>query len=117
MLIELRIIMLVVVVVMLVFFISMLRKQKLELKYCLLWIFSLIGVAVFAVFPQLLDMLSSLLGIATPVFTLFLICIAFLTCICIGLTIVVSRLTSRLDKLTQNIAIAECEIEQDSKKK
>jgi len=106
--------MLVIIIIMMFFFISMLRKQKLELKYCLVWIFSLLGVAVFVAFPQLLDMLSELLGIATPVFTLFLICIAFLACICIGLTVVVSRLSSRLNKLTQNIAIAECELDQNN---
>jgi hypothetical protein len=43
---------------------------------------------------------------------LFIVCIAFLACICISLTIVVSRLSERLRKLTQNIAI--CEYENDS---
>jgi len=60
-------------------------------------------------------MLSSLLGIATPVFTLFLICIAFLTCICISLTIVVSRLSDRIRKLAQNIAILESKDGKDIK--
>jgi len=107
MLIELRLIMIAVIVVLLVFFIVLLRKQKLDLKYCLVWIFSLLGISVFCAFPGLLDRLSELLGISTPVFTLFLICIAFLTCICISLTIVVSRLSDRLRTLTQNIAISE----------
>jgi len=107
MLVELRIIMIVVIIVLLVFFISMLRKKKLDLKYCLVWMFSLIGVAVFSAFPGLLDWLSGLLGIHTPVFTLFMLCIAFLTCICISLTVVVSRLSERLRTLTQNIAITE----------
>ena len=109
MLIELRLIMLVIVVVLVVFFITMLRKKKLDLKYCLVWLLALFGVALFCAFPAWLDSLSALLGIAVPVFTLFLVCIAFLTCICISLTIVVSRLSDRLRKLTQNIAILECE--------
>jgi len=109
MLIELRLIMTVIIACLLIFFISMLRKKKLELKFCLIWIVALIGLAIFAIFPQLLDVLSTLLGIATPVFTLFLICITFLTCICISLTIVVSRLSDKLRKLTQNIAILERE--------
>lgn len=113
MLIELRIMMVIVIACLFVFFIRMLHKQKLELKYCLIWIFALLGVAVFVVFPPLLDTLSSLLGIATPVFTLFLICIAFLTCVCISLTVVVSRLSARVRKLTQNIAITERESEKN----
>jgi hypothetical protein len=101
--------MLVIIVALFVFFITMLRKKKLDLKYCLVWLIALLGVALFCAFPTWLDSLSGLLGIAVPVFTLFLICIAFLTCICISLTIVVSRLSDRLRKLTQNIAILECE--------
>ena len=109
MLIELRIVMSVILVVLFVFFINMLRKQKLNLKYCLVWLLGLMGLAVFCIFPGLMDILSDLLGIGTPTNTFFLICIAFLACICISLTIVVSRLSDRLRKLTQNIAIMESE--------
>jgi len=116
MLIELRIIMLIIITLLFIFFISMLRKQKLNLKYCLIWIFGLLGIAVFCIFPGLLDSLSNLLAIATPVFTLFMICIAFLTCICISLTIVVSRLSDRLRTLTQNIAISEYKNSKNSHK-
>ena len=117
MLIELRIIMLIVILALFVFFISLLRKKKLDLKYCLVWIFALVGVAVFVAFPPLLDWLSDLLGIGIPVNTLFLVCIAFLTCICISLTIVVSRLSDRLRKLTQNIAIMGLESVQNVESK
>jgi hypothetical protein len=108
--------MLVVIVIMFVFFIILLRKQKLELKYCLIWIVALIGIAVLCIFPPLLDKISYLLGIDTPVNTLFLICIAFLACICISLTVVVSSLSDQLRKLTQNIAIYEFEISQQNVK-
>jgi len=117
MLIELRLIMLVIIVILLIFFISMLRRKKLDLKYCLLWLIGLFGVAVFCAFPGLLDSLSNLLGIGVPVNTLFLVCIAFLTLICISLTIVVSRLSDKLRRLTQNIAIVEKEAQTDEKRK
>jgi len=106
----LRIIMLVIIFALFVFIISMLRSKKLELRYCLVWVFALLGIAVLCIFPQLLDWLSERLGIIEPVNTLFLVCIAFLACICISLTIVVSRLSDRLRKLTQNIAIMESEL-------
>jgi len=109
MLIELRLIMLVIIVALLIFFISMLRTKKLDLKYCLIWLFALFGIALFCAFPTWLDSLSDLLGIGVPVNTLFLVCIAFLTCVCISLTIVVSRLSDKLRKLSQNIAIIESE--------
>jgi len=101
--------MLIIIVALFIFFIVMLRRQKLDLKYCLVWIFALLGITVLCIFPGLLDSLSVLLGIDVPVNTLFLVGIAFLACICISLTIVVSRLSARLRKLTQNIAILEFE--------
>jgi len=106
--------MLVVIVSLFVFFIYMLRRKKLDIKYCLIWLFSLLGVAVFCAFPGLLDSLSELLGIGVPVNTLFLVCIAFLSCICISLTIVVSRLSFLLRQLTQNIALMEFEARKDN---
>ena len=108
-LIELRLIMIAIIIVLFIFIISMLRKQKMELKYCLLWIAALLGIMTLCIFPNLLDKLSELLGIGVPVNALFLVCIAFLACICISLTVVVSRLSDRLRKLTQNIAILEVE--------
>ena len=117
MFIELRVIMLVIIVIMLIFFITMLRKQKLDLKYCLVWLFGLFCIAVVCIFPGLLEYLSGLLGIEVPVNALFLICIAFLACISISLTVVVSRLSARLRKLTQNIAILECEARKDNDSK
>ena len=109
MLIELRLTIIVIIIALLAFFVILLRRQTLDLKYCLVWIFALLGVAVFVIFPQLLGGLTKLLGIEVPVNTFYLICIAFLTCICISLTIVVSRLSNRLRELTQNIAIMESE--------
>ena len=106
---ELRLLMLAIIIVSLVFIVSMLRRKQLDMRYSLVWIFGLLGIAVFCIFPWLLFLASGILGIETPVNTLFLICIAFLACICISLTIVVSRLSNRLKQLTQNIAIAEKE--------
>ena len=109
MLIELRISMLVIIAALFVFIIALLRKQKLDLKYCIVWIIALLGIAALCISPPLLDRLSVLFGIDIPVNTLFMVCIAFLACICISLTVVVSRLSDRLRKLTQNIAILEGE--------
>ena len=111
MLLELRIGMLVIIAALFMFFIYMLRSRKLDIKYCLIWIFALLGIAAFCAFPQLLSALSRMLGILTPVNMLFLICIAFLALICVSLTVTVSRLSERLKKLTQNVAIQEFENE------
>jgi len=106
---ELRVLVLIVILILFVFFFKMLQKQKLDLKYCLIWMFALVGIAIFCIFPSLMMHVSNLLAIGSAANTLFLICIAFLASICVSLTIVVSRLSSRMRKLTQNIAILELE--------
>lgn len=109
MLFELRMLTLAAVAVIFAVIIILLRRQRLELKYCLIWLTALIGIALFCTFPSLLNRLSNLFGVETPVNMLFLICIVFLACISINLTVIVSGLSYRLRELTQNIAIMEFE--------
>lgn len=102
---QLQYFLIVVIIILFVFFINLLRKRKLDLKYSLIWIIALLGIGIFVIFPKLIEEISNLLGIYDPMNALFFICIAFLTCICVSLTVVVSRLSERLRRLTQEIAI------------
>jgi hypothetical protein len=98
----------VTIIVLFIFFINLLRQHKLDFKYCLVWIFSLLGLSVFCIKPEFIDRISKILGVQNPMNTMFFICIFFLTCICISLTVVISHLSSRIRQLTQNITIKEC---------
>ena len=122
MLLSLRISALVLIVILAIFFVLMLRKKKLDLKYCLVWLFGLFVLAIFCIFPGLLAMVTSVLGLTLSVNAFFLMCIVFLGCISISLTIVVSRLSSKLHILAQDMAIlknertnesAECSLDTD----
>ncbi|MDR2572637.1 MAG: DUF2304 domain-containing protein [Oscillospiraceae bacterium] len=115
MLIELRLIVLAMIVAFVIFFIGMLRKRKLDLKYCIVWLIALLGMTVYCISPQLLRSFADLLGITTSVNALFLVCIAFLAFICINLTITVSKLSEKIKKLTQNVAIKEFEEKEKDK--
>ena len=108
--IRLQIIMLGVILIVFILLISLLRKRSLHLKYSLVWLFCLFGVALLCIFPGLLAKISVLLGIETPVYSLFMICIVILTAVCISLTVAVSRLSDRFRILSQNIAIKEKDI-------
>ncbi|MDR1001576.1 MAG: DUF2304 domain-containing protein [Clostridiales bacterium] len=107
----------VVVVIIFLFLLNLLRKRNIELKYCLVWLIGLISLAVIDLFPGLLYALAGLLGIETPVNALFAICIVFLALVCVSLTVVVSRLSDRLRKLVQNIAIKEKEMADELRQK
>jgi hypothetical protein len=107
--IKLQLFLIAFVVVLLALFVYMLIRRKLDVKYCLVWLFSIVVMLVFCIFPGLLDSLSALLGIATPMNALFFLCIVFLACVCISLTVVVSRLSARLRTLVQNLAVEEAQ--------
>ena len=47
------------------------RKQKLGLRYALLWILLSVSILVMGCFPQLITVVSRLCGIQTPVNMLF----------------------------------------------
>jgi hypothetical protein len=103
-----------VIIALVVFFVYLLRKKKLDLKYSLVWIACLLVMAVLVIFPGALQSMAALLSIQTPMYTLFFVSIAVLGCICLSLTVVVSRLSDRLRTLTQNLAIKEKENEKSS---
>lgn len=55
------------------FIINLLRKNKLELKYALLWMLSGLFMIIVLVFPEFFLQLSSAIGIVEPVNMIFLL--------------------------------------------
>lgn len=92
--------------------VNMIRKRSLELKYALAWIFVLAMVLVVDLVPAILNVLSFLFGIATPVNTLFLLAFCFSIVLIFILTVAVSRLSERIRQLSQAVALNEARIQQ-----
>ena len=99
--------------------VNMIRKKSLELAYALSWLFVLLAVAVFAAFPRLMVVLAHFLGIDSPVNMIFFLGFCFSLVIIFTLTVSLSRMSIRIRKLTQIIALNEDRIkdlEQNQKK-
>ena len=86
---------------------AMLRKELLELKYTLLWIFAGISMVIISLFPEVFFVLTKLIGIIEPVNGLFFMGIFFSLLITFSLTIALSRQSERARKLAQEIALLE----------
>ena len=82
-------------------------RKKLNLKYSLVWLFALITMLVVTIFPQIIDIVSYLIGIAAPVNTVFLFCGMFMVLILITLTFIVSHMNKRIYRMSQHIALLE----------
>ncbi|MFJ8421377.1 DUF2304 domain-containing protein [Bacillus wiedmannii] len=114
--IRLQILIILGVIVGLIIFTNLVRKEKLELKYVLTWYGVLIGILMIGIFPKSIDVVSYLLGVATPINALFFLGFLFVTCVLFFLTVVVSRSSIRIKELTQVIAIYQHENEKMKRK-
>lgn len=96
--------------------IAMVRKRKLELKYALSWLLAIVFVLILDCFPVLLSKLSVFLGIWAPVNMIFFLGFCFSLMIIFVLTVTISRMSERIRKLSQAVALHEEKIEPLMKK-
>ena len=91
---------------------NMIRNNKLELKYAMSWFVLGIGVLLFGCFPSLTSWLAGVLGIGTPVNMLFFAGFCFALVVIFSLTMAVSRLSNKVKKLAQELALLQKEREE-----
>ncbi|HBC2035026.1 TPA: DUF2304 domain-containing protein [Clostridium perfringens] len=94
-----------------IYIIGMINKEKLELKYALTWLFSSLILIIIAMFPPILDWISTILHILSPVNALFLIMIFFLLVIIFTLTIALSKSKKQIIAISQEVGILKEKIE------
>lgn len=85
------------------------RNKGIELRYSLLWLLLGVGVIFFACFPQMTQWLSHKLGISQPMNMLFFAGFCFLLPIVFSLSVAVSKLSNKVKRLTQEVALLEGE--------
>lgn len=97
--------------------INMVRRRRLELKYALSWLIAIVFVLVLDCFPSLLTRISRILGIWAPVNMIFFLGFCFSLLIIFTLTVTLSRMSERIRKLSQAVALNEEKIEKLMKEK
>lgn len=84
---------------------NLVRVRRLELKYALIWFLVGVLVILFAANKDWLQGMSRLLGIELPINMLFFMGFIFVLMIIFTQTIVISNLTRRVKRLTQEVGI------------
>lgn len=97
--------------------VNMIRRRRLELKYALSWLMAIVFVLVLDCFPTLLTRISRMLGIWAPVNMIFFLGFCFSLLIIFTLTVTLSRMSERVRKLSQAVALNEEKIEKLMKEK
>ena len=90
-------------------------KNKLNIKYSMVWIMWSLLSLVMAIFPQTFYEFSKLLGIELPVNAVFLIMIGLLYGLTFYVYIAISKHNNELIKLTYEVAVLKDKIEKLSK--
>lgn len=109
---KIQIIIGIILIVSLMAIINMIRKRRLELKYALSWLVAIAFVLVLDCFPSLLNKISRILGIWAPVNMIFFLGFCFSLMIIFVLTVTLSRMSERVRKLSQAVALNEEKIEE-----
>jgi len=89
----------------LVFIVRLVRRHGLRTKYSLLWISVGVALATLAVFPDLLTIVSELLGIYYPPATLLLLAVGFLFLVVVHFSWELSRSEERIRVLAEELAL------------
>lgn len=86
------------------------RRRKLKEKYAILWIFLGSITFILAVFDNILNSITHLLGIQLPINTVFFFGIFFIILINLHFSLVISNLSEQNKKIAQKLALLEAEI-------
>ncbi|NOV03351.1 DUF2304 domain-containing protein [Paenibacillus planticolens] len=87
--------------------VELIRRQKLQEQYAILWLLLGFIMALFSLFPSLLDQLSTKLHIHYAPSLLFLVGLLFSLAFIMHLTLVISKLHRKLTRLVQEVALLQ----------
>lgn len=114
---KLQIIIGILIVLAFIFIVNMVRKRALELKYALSWFLLLLGVGILDCIPQAMNKIAKVLGIYDPVNMIFFIGFIFAIVILFILTVTLSRMSTRIRKMAQIVAMMNDYQGEDKNKK
>jgi hypothetical protein len=87
------------------FILELVRRRQLRAKYAGLWLVLGTGMAILAVFPELVDRTADWLGVADPPNLLFFVAILVLLGVIVQLSFELSRVEEHVRTLVEEVAM------------
>ena len=106
---EIKLLAIAFILVLMFFITHFVKKNKMSIKYSIVWYLSLIILAIFTIFPNILGWATNLIGIEVSSNFIFAFMLGVLFIICISLTIIVSNDQERIRVLIQEVSILNSE--------
>ncbi len=86
---------------------DLVRRRRLLERYALVWLAVTVALIVLSVWGQVLDGISSLIGIAYPPTALFVIAFGFVIFLLLHFSVAVSKLSDQTRVLAQQLSLLE----------
>lgn len=90
----------------------LIKKQKMEVKYSIIWLAFSFVMIVFAVCPYLVFIFSDIVRIIDPVNFIFMVQIVFILLILLSVSAVISGFSHKIKRLAQANALLEKRVRQ-----
>ena len=114
---EIQIMAIIFILILMIVITHFVKKNKMSIKYSIVWYLSLIILAIFSIFPNILGWATKLIGIEVSSNFIFAFMLGVLFIICISLTIIVSNDQERIRVLIQEVSILNSESERRNDKR
>lgn len=106
----------IVSILFMIFIILLVRNNKLEEKYSILWLIFAIIILILTIFPKIIDAIAKFFGVYYSPSLLFLIGFVVLALYVIHISIVLTTQNKKIVKLVQEHAILQDEFNQIKQK-
>ncbi len=106
-----------IAVIFIIYIFVIIKKKEFTVEESIFWVFGAIFTLILAIFPKLIDKVSSLLHIAYPPSLLFLIAIIFLLFVNFRETKKIEKQKEKIMELAQRLSILEYEVDSLKKEK
>lgn len=103
----LRIVLFIAIILFFFIVIYLLKKNRLALRYTLLWLAMAFIMLILVIFPQLLEFARQILGFESGMNALYVLAIGYAIVMLMALTSIVSHQSDRIKGLVQDNAILE----------
>jgi len=94
------------------FVLELVRRRRLREEYSWLWLLTAGVMVLLAVWYRLLVVITQLVGAVTPLNTLLLCAVLFLFAIAVHYSVIISRLTTQVKNLAQELALLASRVEE-----
>lgn len=97
--------------VVFILLLELLRRRQLREEYAWLWLVTGVGMIALVAWPQLLGVITRAIGAVAPLTTLLIFSTLFLLAIAVHYSLIISRLTTQVRNLSQEVAILQSRVE------